>query len=108
MGNDHEEPREDRILNGMLLRDVQEEVRVRYAAIRDSAEDAGDPLVLHVAGAAAILEKLRATERGNWGRTTADRENAVGLVLPAVLGLANELEVDSLQALRSVSLGASP
>ncbi len=92
----------------MSLRDAQEEARVLYAALRDSTGDGGDPWVSHVAEAAATLETLRATERGNWGQTPTDRERSVGLVLLVALGLANELEVDSLQALRSVLLEESP
>lgn len=42
------------------------------------------------------------------GQTPTDRERAVGLMLTVTLGLANELEVDSLQALRSVLLEESP
>ncbi len=62
----------------------------------------------HVAEAAATLETLRGTERGNWGQMPMDRERAVGLMLLVALGLATELEVDSLQALRSVLLEESP
>ena len=61
-----------------------------------------------MAEAVATLETLRGTERENWGKTPTDRERAVGLMLLVALGLANELEVDSLQALRSVLLGESP
>jgi hypothetical protein len=92
----------------MLLRDAQEEARVLYAALRDSVGDGGDPLVSHVAEGAATLERLRDTERGTWGQTPKDRERAVGLMLLVALGLANELEVDSLGALRSVLLEESP
>ena len=92
----------------MLPRDAQEEARILYAALRDSAGDGGDPLVSHVAEAAATLETLRGTERGNWGQPPTDRERAVGLVLLVALGLATVLEVDSLQALRSVLLEESP
>ncbi len=92
----------------MLLRDAQEETRVLYAALRDSAGHGGDPLVSHVAEAVATLEMLRGTERGDWGKTSTDWERAVGLMLLVALGLANELEVDSLQALRSVLLEESP
>ena len=92
----------------MLLRGAQEEARVLYAALRDSAGDDGDPLVSHVAEAAATLETLRGTGRGEWGQTPADRNRLVGLMLLVALGLANELEVDSLAALRSVLLEESP
>ncbi len=92
----------------MLVRNAQEEARILYAALRDSAGDEGDPLVSHVAEAAVTIETLRGTERGNWGQTPMDRERAVGLMLLVALGLANELEVDSLQALRSVLLEESP
>ena len=61
-----------------------------------------------MAEAAATLETLRGTERGSWGQTPTDRERAVGLMLLVALGLANELEVDSLGALRSVLLEESP
>ncbi len=87
----------------MLVRDAQEEARILYAALRDSAGDGGDPLVSHLAEAAETLATLRGTERGNLGQTPTDRERAVGLMLLVALGLANELEVDSLQALRSVA-----
>lgn len=92
----------------MLLRDAQEEARILYAALRDSAGDQVDPLVSQMAEAAATLETLRGTERGDWGQTPADRERAVGLMLLVALGLANELEVDSLSALKTVLLDESP
>ena len=92
----------------MLLRGAQEEARVLYAALHDSAGDDGDPLVSHVAEAATTLETLRGTGRGEWGKTPADRNRLVGLMLLVALGLANELEVDSLAALRSVLLEESP
>lgn len=92
----------------MLVRDAQEEARILYAALRDSAGEQGDPLVSHVAEAAACLETLRGTERGQWAQTPAGWERAVGLMLLVALGLANEVEVDSVEALRSVLHEESP
>lgn len=84
-----------------MVRDAQEEVRVLYVAMRNASGDRGDPLASHVAEAAVTLEALRDTEQGNWGQTSTDPERTVGLMLLVALGLANELEVDSLQALKS-------
>jgi hypothetical protein len=92
----------------MLLRDAQEEARVLYTALRDSAETGEDPLLSHVAEAASTLETLRGMERGNWKDLPAEQERAVGLMLLLALGLANEVEVDSLRALKAVMLKESP
>ena len=92
----------------MLLRDAQEEARILYTARRDSAQDGEDTLLSHMAEATAILKSLQHTERAKREQTPAQKARAVGLILLVGFGLANELEVDSLEALKSVLLEESP
>ena len=91
----------------MLLRDAQEEARVVYAARRGSGEAADEPLEPHLGEATMFLDTLRRTERSQWNEL-GEPGRAVGLLLLVALGLASELEIDSLEALRSVLLAESP
>ena len=91
----------------MLVRDAQEEARVVYAARRGSGTDLGEPLQVHLAEATGFLDRLRRTERSQWCEL-GEPERAVGVLLLVALGLANELEVDSLEALKSVLPAESP
>ena len=92
----------------MLLRDAQEESRVLYVARRDSAKDAENLLLSHMTEVIAILKTLQDTKRTNWDQTPTPQKRIVGLLLMVALGLANEMEIDSLQALKSVLLEESP
>ena len=91
----------------MLLRDAQEEARILYIARRDSAKHSQDLLLAHMAEATTTLKTLQRTGRTKWEQAPAQRSRAVGLMLLVTLGLANEMEVDSLEAFRSLLLEES-
>ena len=92
----------------MLLRDAQEETRVLYAARRDSKKNKDDLLLAHMAEASSMLRTLESAKRQECGQTSEQKQRTVGLILLVGLGLANEAQVDSLEALKSVLLQESP
>ena len=58
--------------------------------------------------ATAILKSLKDVKRTTWDKTSTPKTRIVGLLLMVALGLASEMEVDSLQALKSMFLEESP
>ena len=92
----------------MLLRDAQEETRIVYSARRGLLRDRSDCLLLHISEAIDVLKLLKEAEKSTWAQASASKERAVGLLLLVALGIANETEVDSLEALKSVLLKESP
>ncbi len=91
----------------MLLRDAQEEARVVYVARRDYASGPEDLLLSHITEAADIFNLLKDAKRTTWEQVSIPKTRIVGLLLMVALGLANELDVDSLCALKSVFLEES-
>jgi hypothetical protein len=92
----------------MLLRDAQEQVRVLNAARRDFVGGRQHPLATDLADLAVVLERLGGGSAAVWGASIVDKEQTVGLMLLAALGVANELEVDGAEALRATLLKQSP
>jgi thymidine phosphorylase len=92
----------------MLLRDAQEETRVVYAARQTLSKDSGDVLLNHISEAIEILESLKTAEKSSWPQMLTSKKRAVGLLLLIALGIANETEVDSFEALKSLLLEESP
>jgi len=92
----------------MLLRDAQEETRVVYTARRDLSRDRSDLLLSHISEVIDILKLLREAKKPTWDQVSTSKERTVGLLLLVALGVANETQVDSLAALKSVLLEESP
>ncbi len=92
----------------MLLRDAQEETRVVYTARRDLSRDRSDLLLTHISEVIDILKLLREAKQPTWAQLSTSKERTVGLLLLIALGVANETQVDSLEALKSVLLEESP
>lgn len=92
----------------MLLRDAQEQARVLYVARRASGGNAEDLLQTHIAEIISTLKTLQSTKRTTWPQTPSQKARDVGLMLLAALELANEMEIDSLQALESLLYKESP
>ena len=92
----------------MSLRDAQEEARIVYTAQRDYAKEGEDLLLLHMTEATIILKSLKNIERTTWDQTSTPKARIIGLLLMVALGLANEMEVDSLEALKSLLYEESP
>lgn len=92
----------------MLLRDAQEETRVVYTARRDFSRDRSDLLLSHISEVIDILKLLREAKKPTWARVSTSKKRTIGLLLLVALGVANETEVDSLEALKSVLLEESP
>ena len=91
----------------MLLRDAQEETRILYAAKRTAPGAQRDPLLTHTSEA---LDVLNAVVRTPADRLQAlqDPKRAVGMLLLVGFALANDLQVDSLDAMKSILLEQSP
>ena len=93
----------------MLLRDAQEETRVVYAARRDLSGGKGNNLLLsHISEVIDNLKLLKEAKKSAWSQMSTSKERMAGLLLLVALGVANETEVDSLEALKSVLLEESP
>lgn len=92
----------------MLLRDAQEQVRILYAARKHSAKDDTGMLSSNLDEAVSFLDKLQSTRKIGRQQTPDQKTRAIGILLLVTLGLANELEVDSLDALKSVLLEECP
>ena len=92
----------------MLLRDAQEEARVVYTARRDLAEGGRDLILSHVSEVIEILQPLKEAEKSTWTHLPASKKRTVGLLLLVAMGLANQTQVDSLEALKSILLEESP
>jgi len=92
----------------MLLRDAQEQVRVLNAARRNSAGGQANALGSQVAEVSATLQQLAHKSPSDWKNMIRNKDKAVGLMLLVVLGVANELEVDGLEALRATLVEESP
>ena len=92
----------------MLLRDAQEEVRIVYTARRDHAKSGEILLMTHITEATAILQSLKDMKQTDWNQMTTSKTRGVGLLLMVALGIANKIEIDSLQALKAVLLEESP
>lgn len=88
----------------MLLRDAQEQARVVYAARQASAKNDEDLLQAHITEIISTLKTLQNTKPTTWPQNAKD----VGLILLVALELANEMEIDSLQALESLLYKESP
>lgn len=92
----------------MLLRDAQEEVRVLCLALRNSARIEGEPLQVLAGELANTFHQLSQRKPSDWKDLIGNRDRTVGLMLLAALGAANELEVDSRDALKTVMYAAFP
>ena len=92
----------------MLLRDAQEQVRILYAARKHSAKDSTGMLSSNLDEAVSFLDKLQSTRKFDLKQTPDQKARAIGILLLITLGLANEWEVDSLEALKSVLLEECP
>ncbi len=93
----------------MLLRDAQEETQILYAARRDSRKNRDDLLLSHMAEVTAILRTLHSRGREEWNHLFFEqKQKTIALILMVALGLADEVQVDSLQGLKSVLLQESP
>lgn len=87
---------------------LKEEARILYAARRDSRKNRDDLLLSHMAEVTAILRTLHSRGREEWNHLFEQKQRTIGLILLVALGLADEVQVDSLQGLRSVLLQESP
>ena len=92
----------------MLLRDAQEQARVLYVARRDSAGNDVDLLQAHITEIISILKMLQSTNRTTWSKALSQKTRDVGLMLLVALELANEMDIDSLEALESLLYKESP
>ena len=92
----------------MLLREAQEEARIVYTARRDSATEERDALLSHICELTTVLKKLQITGPSGLVMDSRHQVRLVGLMLLAGLGLANEMNVDSLKAFKSLLLEESP
>ena len=92
----------------MLLRDAQEETRVVYTARRDLTKGRSDLLLSHISEVIDILKLLKDAKKTTWAQLSTSKERTVGLLLLVALGVANETQVDSLEALKSILLEESP
>ncbi len=92
----------------MLLRDAQEETRVVYTARRGLSRGISNLLLSHISEVIDILESLKEAKKSAWAQVSTSKERTVGLLLLVALGVANETEVDSFEALKSVLLEESP
>jgi hypothetical protein len=92
----------------MLLRDAQGETRVVYTARRDLSRNRSDLLLSHISEVIDILKLLKEAKKSAWSQVSTSKERTVGLLLLVALGVANETQVDSLEALNSVLLEESP
>ena len=92
----------------MLLRDAQEQARVIYNARQNSLDKNENLLRMHLSEVISILEKIRMSDVLKEKDIVENLNRTVGLMLLVSLELANQLEVDSLDALKSVLLEESP
>jgi hypothetical protein len=61
----------------------------------------------HIAESASYLKVMSGVSDGDGSRSITNPERTVGIMLLVAFGLANEFEIDSLDALRSVLLEES-
>ncbi len=92
----------------MLLREAQEQVRVLNAAIRNSTGGRADRLAAQVSEAGDTLRRLADRDPSEWTDLVANKDKTVGLMLIVVLGVANELGVDALEAMQATLIEESP
>jgi len=92
----------------MLLRDAQEQARVIYNARQNFPDKNENLLRMHLSEVISVLEKIRMSDVLKEKVIVENLNRAVGLMLLVSLELANQLEVDSLDALKSVLLEESP
>jgi hypothetical protein len=67
-----------------------------------------NPLASRVAEVSANLRQLAQRDPSEWKSVIGNKDRAFGLMLPVALGVANEVEVDGLQALQATLVEESP
>ncbi len=91
----------------MLIHDAQEQVRLLYAALGNRSQGAASTPERHLTEAQEVLKQLT-SRSGRAEPTSESNRRSVGILLLAAFGIASHLEVDSLDALKSVLLEESP
>ena len=92
----------------MLLRDAQEQVRVLYAARRDSASSSEDAFTTHLLEANDAIDGLQDLRKRTYEGHGVNPGRVVGVLLLVALETANKLNIDALAAFTDVLHTESP
>lgn len=92
----------------MLLRDAQEQVRVLYAARRDSASSSEDAFTAHLLEANDAIDGLQGLRKPTCEGHGVNPGRVVGVLLLVALETANKLNIDALAAFTDVLHTESP